>query len=184
MKTTKRNTRSAGRRGFTLVEALAVSALMALLAIVIARTWSGLVRPTVDIAKHCRLFHEANLAVMALARDLGGSLANPEGRIGAKAKYRLVGRTQPGNTQLWLCFDGGDNPNGMADWGAPDTVIIYELQADQLVRWDQTANTTFTVARLLDNFEVLDLGDRVQINFTFKYRDVTKVYTFVARNPS
>jgi type II secretory pathway component PulJ len=183
----RRKARPAGRfhrrSGFTLVETMLVSALMIFLAGLISATWAGLGRPTTDLVVRSRLAHEASLAVASLTRDLGGSLANNEGRLGGKTQARFVGRMQPSSSQLWLCFDGGADPNGMADWGPPDTVIVYEVQANSIVRWDQTANTTFTVARHVDRLDLLDLGDRVQIQLTFKYRKAIQVYTLIARNP-
>jgi hypothetical protein len=97
--------------------------------------------------------------------------------------YPRVGRLQPGNAQLWLCFDGGNPPNGVADWGPPDTVIVYAVQGDSLIRQDQNSNTTFVVARYVTQFSVRDLGDRVLIQLTFAYRSVTRTYTLVARDP-
>jgi hypothetical protein len=44
---------------------------------------------------------------------------------------------------------------GAADWAAPDTVIVYEAQSGRLVRWDQSAGTTFTAARHLAGLETL-----------------------------
>src|SRR5438067_1080268 len=109
------------RRAFTLVEMSVVSVLLVLLGLLLSQTWAGLGRPTVDLIARSRLAREARLATDALARDLGGCLANPEARLGTSSQYRFVGRSQP-NNQLWLCFDGGSTPNGTADWAAPDTV--------------------------------------------------------------
>jgi type II secretory pathway component PulJ len=171
------------RSGFSLVEVIVANGLMVLLVMILAQTWSGLVRPTIDLGIRTSLFQEANLATDALARDLAGSLANPEGRLGAKTSYPFIARLQPGNAQLWLCFDGGDPPNGVADWGTPDTVIVYTLQDTCLVRTDQNAGTTVTVARYLTGFQVQDIGGGVQIQLTFTYRSRTQTYTLVARDP-
>jgi hypothetical protein len=166
-----------------LVEAVVAGGLFALLAVLLAKTWYGLMRPAAELAARARLAQEAGLATASLGRDLGGSLANPVGRTGPKTLYPYVGRLLPGNSQLWLCFDGGPSPNGVADWGPPDAVIIYAVQGDQLVRTDQNAGTTFTVARLVSGFAVQDLGGRVQIQMTFTYRGLTRTYTLVARDP-
>jgi type II secretory pathway component PulJ len=175
---------SVPRSAFTLVEAAIVSALMAFLAMLISTCWSGLVRPSADLAAQCKLVHEANQAMMALSRDLGGSLSNPEGRLGTKTAYKVVGRMQPTSSQLWLCFDGGAVPNGIADWGSPDTIIVYEINAGNLIRWDQTSNVTITVAKHVSSLSLQELGDRVQITLTFSYRNITRTYTIVARDPS
>jgi hypothetical protein len=166
-----------------VVELLIVSAFMAFIALLLSQTWSSLGKSAVDLATRGRINQEANLAAAALTYDLGGSLANPEGRIGTQTQYRWVGRLQPANSELWLCFDGGPAPNGVADWGAPDTVIVYQVQSRQLIRTDQTAGTSVVVARDVDAFAVSDLGDRVQIQLTFKYRNLTRTYTMIARDP-
>jgi prepilin-type N-terminal cleavage/methylation domain-containing protein len=171
------------RRAFTLVEVMVVSALGGALAMLLAQAWSGLGRPLVDAAAHARLAEEASLAVASLTRDLGGYSGGSDGRLGGKTQLRFVGRMQPGGAQLWLCFDGGPNPNGLADWGVPDTVISYSVVSGALVRWDQSSGQTFTVARNVNRLEVTDLGSQVQIRLTFQYRNTTHVYTFIAKDP-
>src|SRR5207237_1151100 len=103
----RRSTKPKVRGGFTLVEALVVSGLMALLAYLLGQTWSGLGRPTADLAARGRIAHEARLASAALSRDLGGSLDSAAGRTAQKALGKFVGRMQPNGSALWLCFDGG-----------------------------------------------------------------------------
>ena len=169
--------------GFTLMETTVVSVLMTVLAIVLSSAWTGFERPTISVIARARLAREMALAVDCLARDLGGSLGNAEGRLGAKQRGAFVGWLLPGNGQLWLCFDGGAPPNGAADWAAPDTVIVYMLDGDQLVRWDQMANTTFVAARNLEAMDLSLLGDELQINLTFTCRDVTRQCTLTARTP-
>jgi prepilin-type N-terminal cleavage/methylation domain-containing protein len=172
------------RRGFTLVEIMVVSGLLVVLAVLVSNAWAGLGRPLVNVATQCRLANEANAAAACLARDLCGSLADTQGRLGAKTAYQFVGRMQPGNAQLWLCFDSGTNPNGKADWGPPDTVIVYQLAGNTLVRWNQTAGTNFTVAQNVSSFNVQDLGGgQVQIMLTFQYRNLTQTYTWIALDP-
>jgi prepilin-type N-terminal cleavage/methylation domain-containing protein len=170
-------------RGFTFVEVSIVSILMAMLAMLLAETWSGLGRPLVEMAARSRLAQEANLAMTSLSRDLGGSLSNGEGRLGRKSLYACVGRLQPGGSQLWLCFDGGAAPNGMADWTAPDTVIAYDLEGSALVRRDQTAGTSFVVAQNVSSLIVEDLGGACQITLTFVYRNISQSYQMIAQDP-
>ncbi|MDB5334511.1 MAG: hypothetical protein JWN70_130 [Planctomycetaceae bacterium] len=170
------------RRGFTLLETTIVSAFMGFLAVLISTTWSAFIRPTADVAQRCRIAQEANLAVASLTRDLAGSLA--DNQTGTKAKYQVVGRMQPDNSQLRLCFDGGTTPNGTADWGDPDTIITYYVDSNQLIRWDENAGTTFTVAKDVDALYVEDIGDgEVQIRLTFHFRRITQTYTLIARDP-
>ena len=171
------------RAGFTLLEATVVSALMGMLAAILSSAWAGFGRPTTDVIARARVVREMNLAVDCLARDLGGSLANNEARLGAKKQGAFVGWLLPGNGQLWLCFDGGAEPNGLADWAPPDTIIVYMLEGTRLVRWDQSAGAKFTAARELDSMKLSLLGDDLKIQLAFKYRDVTRMYTLIARMP-
>jgi prepilin-type N-terminal cleavage/methylation domain-containing protein len=53
-----------------------------------------------------------------------------------------------------------------------------------LVRWDRTANTSFTAARSVDGLRVLRSGeDQLEIRLTFKHRTATQTYILTARNP-
>lgn len=161
-----------------------VGALTAMLAVVVSAAWTGVGRPAADVIVRGQLYQEMDLAAAALTRDLSGGLANPEGRLGGKTQGCWVGWMQPAVGQLWLCFDGGDNPNGVADWGPPDTVVLYQLSGDTLVRWDWTAGTTFTVARNVTAFQVSAFGgDQVQIQLTFSARQITRSCTLIARIP-
>jgi type II secretory pathway component PulJ len=169
------------RCGFTLVEATVTSGLMAILAVLLSSLWAGCGRPATDVIARCRVAQEMNLAVGALARDLGGSLAGGAGRLGRQSDAQFVGWMLPGDMQLWLCFDGGMPPNGLPDWAPPDTVIAYLVEGDALVRWDQTANTSFTVARHIDNMQLVVEGDQLEIQLTFSYRKITRTCTLLAR---
>lgn len=172
------------RSGFSLVEVSVTSALMAMLAMLLADGWAAIGRPLIDTAAQCRIAHEAQMALACLARDLGGNDADEAGHIGAKSASRFVGRTQPGGSQLWLCFDGGTPPNGSAEWGAPDTVITYEVVNASLVRWNQTADSTFVVAGHVTDFVLTDLGGgHLRIELTFTCRNITRTYTFIAVDP-
>jgi type II secretory pathway component PulJ len=170
--------------GFTMLEIMVASLVMTLLVVLLSQVWVGMIRPTTDMICCSQLDQEAKLAAAALAADLGGSLANPEGRLGTQPQYKYVGRLEPANSQLWLCFDGGSSPNGVADWGPPDSVIVYEVQDGSLVRFDQTAGTSVPIARHVDSFATQDLGDgRVQLQLVLSYRNVTRTYTFIGRDP-
>ena len=169
--------------GFTLMETTVVSILMSVLAIVLSSAWTGFERPTVSVIGRARLAREMTLAVDCLARDLGGSLGNAEGRLGTKQQGAWEGCLLPDNGQLWLCFDGGAEPNGTADWAAPDTVIVYMLDGDRLIRWDQMADTTFVAARNLQAMNLSLLNNELQIGLSFAYQDVTRQCTLTARTP-
>jgi hypothetical protein len=176
-------TRRARRRGFSVVEVTVVSGLLVTLAMLLSNAWIGLARPFLEATFQCRLAQEADLALAAFARDLGGSLSDTAGRDGSKALSQFVGWTTPAGSQLWLCFDGGPSPNGIADWGPPDTVISYEVVSNTLVRSNQTAGGSFVVANNVSNLELQNLGGSVQITLTLQYRDVSQTYTLIANSP-
>jgi type II secretory pathway component PulJ len=175
--------RRSGRRGFSLVEVSVASGLLVALTMLLAEAWSGMARPLLQTAFRCRLNQEADLALAALARDLGGSLSDNAGRLGSKLSSQFVGWTEPAGTQLWLCFDGGTSPNGLPDWAPPDTVISYEVVANSLVRADQTGSGAFVVARYVSDMQLRDLGTELQIAISFQYRDISQTYTLVAKRP-
>ncbi len=170
------------RAGFSLIEATIVSIFMSFLAVLLSLTWSAFLRPTSDIAIRCRIAQEANLVVASLTRDLAGSYADD--RTDKKDKFKLVGRMQPDGSGLRLCYDGGDTPNGTADWNDPDLVVSYYTDTNQLIRWDEASGSTFVVARDFDSLEAVDQGDgSVQLKLNFRYRNVNQTYTLIARDP-
>ncbi len=185
--TTGRHSRPYGQcrpRGFTLVEVTVASGTMAVLAVLLSAAWSGLGRPMAEMIARHRLTQEAHLAVAALARDLGGTPAGPQAALGRKEQGQLVGWMHPADSQLWLCFDAPDEPNGVADWGPPNAVIVYQQDADRLVRYDRTANTSLTVASGVDSFQVAACGDRdLEIRLTLRSRAAAATYILIARGP-
>jgi type II secretory pathway component PulJ len=156
------------------------SLLMSVLALFVASAWRGLGRPTFAAVTRARIAQEANLALESLNRDLSGYL--PGEGTGEKPRGKLMGRLTVGGTQLLLCFDG-EPINGTADWSAPDTVISYQLQGDQLVRHNQRDGTNFTVAGNLDDLQVAQRIDGVDVELTFRHRDLTKTFTIISQDP-
>ena len=167
-------------QGFTLLETLVVSGLMALLVLLLAEAWSGLGRPLVDAMARSRVAEEANLAVTSLTRDWSGSLP---GSLGSLEQGRAVGHLVVDRSQLWICFDGGPAPNEIADWAAPDTVISYAVESNKLIRQNQTTGSTFVAAKDVETMEVTDLGTAVEIKLTLRYRDVSRSYSLIAKTP-
>ncbi len=154
-----------------------VCGLMSFLVLLMSGAWSGLGRPSADALVRCRLAQEANLAAASLARDFGGSLLDETG--GAKESGSLVGQLAVDGSQLWLCFDG-EPVNGVADWTLPDTEIVYEMEANRLIRTNRKTNTTFIVADNLEEMQVTDQFGAITIELDFSYRDLDRTYTFVA----
>ena len=173
------------RRGFTLTEMVVVTGLTVLLVTILSTVWSSFCAPTVDVLVRCRIAQEADFALASLSKDLSGSLANPEGRLGGTEDGKWVGRQTPESTSLRLCFHGGNSSDMTPQWASPDTVISYSVDSGQLFRHDETAGTSVVVAELLTNFQVtpLDSGDGVTITLTFGSRGMSTSYTLVALDP-
>jgi hypothetical protein len=169
--------------GFTLAEVMVVSFLTTLLALILSAAWAGLGRPLVEAAARAQIAQEVNLAAAALARDFGGTLPGTEGQLGGLTDGKLVGHIEPAGSSLRLCFDGGALPNGLADWGDPDTVITYEVQDGNLVRWNESSGTTFTVARYVQQLQVADDGSGVEIRLRFVHRNLDRTYTLIGLEP-
>jgi hypothetical protein len=162
-----------------------VSLLTVVLSATLASVWRGLCLPALDAAARSRIAMEAGLATAALARDFGGTLPDPAGSPGGKNDGRLVGLATPSPVWLRLCYHGGGGSVLTPTWAAPDTVISYQLVGEQLVRADETAGTSVTVARSLTAFQVapLDDGSGVAILLTFAARDISLTYQLNAIGP-
>ncbi|MCE5268199.1 MAG: hypothetical protein LLG00_09975 [Planctomycetaceae bacterium] len=181
--------RRALRQGFTLVEVMATSSLTVFLAVVLSTAWVCLSRPTNELIAWSQLFQEMDLAVASIARDVGG--ASPDfreggGGLGTKMQGRLLAckATNDANGyHLWLCYDGGANPDGIAVWDAPtdDTVIEYYIDPttdrtsshfQRLLRVNHAGGvaTTYTVARYVQGMTITDEGSdalRIELDFQF-----------------
>ncbi len=171
------------RSAFTLVEIMVVSFLMAFLATLLGVVWSGFGRPLTDAITRAQIAQEVHLAVAALARDFGGNLAGPDGRLGFMSNGKLVGRMDADGSMLRLCFDGGAVADGLAEWADPDIVISYLVQDGNLVRWNEFSGSTFVVARGVQQLAVTELDHGVQLQITFVARNLTRTYTLIGLEP-
>jgi prepilin-type N-terminal cleavage/methylation domain-containing protein len=68
------------RRGFTLIEMVVATFLIALLGTLLALSWKAFGIPAVQVEARARLALSANLAAASLAQDMGGSLLKREGK--------------------------------------------------------------------------------------------------------
>jgi hypothetical protein len=171
------------RGGFSIVEVTVSGFLLVLLSVLISNAWIGIGRPLIETTYRCRVAQESVLALTSLARDFGGGLADGSGALGNKLSYRLVGRTQPGGNELWLCYDGGASPNGLADWLSPDVVVTYRVVDNALIRSNVQSGDEFVVAKNVESLSLSDLGGEVEINLSFAYHGIHQSYTLVAKDP-
>jgi hypothetical protein len=179
-------------RGFTLLEVTMVSGFTVILALLLSSAWTGVGRPVADLIGRSQLVQERNLAVAALSRDLGGSLADPSAHTGDVTKGqwlkwdRPANLEQPLNTDLRLLYDGRTDPTAPISWATPNTIIRYVVESDTLFRWDELANTYFTVAKNVDSMNVTAIGgrpDAFNVVLRFKYRNLTLTCDLTAEIP-
>jgi len=168
-----------GRRGFTMLELAVVTLLMTVLALVMAYVWRGFAHPLVETVARCHVAREAGMACAYLARDAGAH-ESATGKVGQGCR---VGQMIVAGSQLWLCYDGGTEPNGIPDWGTPDQVIIYELETKQLVRRNNTTGDATVVAASVDQLDLADVIGGIQIDLTFSYHNLTRTWTMIIKEP-
>jgi len=139
-------------RGFTLLEVSVVACLMAALALLLSSAWRNMGGTAVDLVGRSQLVQERDLAIEALSRDLGGNVASPD-RTGGKRQGqwlewdRPANVEQPLNADLRLLYDGRTDPSASIEWASPNTIIRYIVESSTLVRWNELANTKFTVPK-------------------------------------
>jgi prepilin-type N-terminal cleavage/methylation domain-containing protein len=143
--------KSIRRKAFTLVEVMVVSGLMAFLAVLISSAWGSLGRPTVALIRRSQCMQEIDMAVAVLARDLGGSLP---GSVGDKKLARFSSWSPNGDT-LDIYFNGVEH-------------IAYSLENKKLIRKTNDGKT-FTAARNVESFQVVDHSSYIQIELSFKF---------------
>ena len=157
-----------------------VCALMTFLVMLISGTWTGVGRSVVNAIARCRVTQEANLATESLSRDFSGSLA--EQATGRRQLGSMVGCMAVSGRELWLCYDG-EPLDGKPHWEAhDDTVIVYAVQDNRLVR-SNSQGTAFVVAGNVEQMQLTRLDGVVTIDLTFKYRNIVQTYTFEAKGP-
>jgi prepilin-type N-terminal cleavage/methylation domain-containing protein len=161
-----------GQSGFTLLELLVVSILMVGVTAIAADMWRYLSVGLTDLSARSRVAGEMRLAVESLRQDLGpavGAIPLGDGSV------------------LLICRDGGDAPDGVADWinPLPDPKIRYYLDSGKLMREDQSTSTVFTVAEGVTEFSVIRETDTVlRIHLVLARRDLQRDLTFRWSQPT
>ena len=157
-------------RGFTIMELVVATFLTALLAVLLAAAAATFARPAVEVDGRTRLALEASMAAEALARDLGGYLADDAGVPGTLTQYQFSNWI-PANGSLVLNYQGTPP--------APVSVsVTYQQQNYQLVRI--LGNSVQTVAVHVTSFNASlcnpdgspnPAGTCVRIETTLTYPD-------------
>ena len=178
--TTKRRIDTAGNRraGFSLLEVTIGSLMAAMIAVMASGVAFDLTRHMADNIAESQVSSEARLAIESFRRDFGGCC--PDATTGDRSTWRLVGRMLPTTRELRLCFDSGRDAT--ADWVAPDRVITYSLDGDQLIRTDSISGTVYTVARYVEDIDMVASANEITISIDFQLGDFVETYTFVTRD--
>ena len=139
--------RRRGPGGFSVVEIVIVSFLMALLSSIIGAIWMAFCLPALDVAARCQIVQEANLAASSLARDCGGYYCEPGGYPSTLSDYRYNGCVFNTDGSLQIKFQ-----STKASGQQIGPSIIYKLSGTQLVRSSDAGQTWTTIATGLTAF--------------------------------
>ena len=148
----RQNLASRRRRGFSLLEMMVVGIVGVVMLGVIGNTWRWYLHSVHDIRVVTQLTREVKLAAEAIAQDFGPSLA---------------ARTVDG-TQVQIDTDADDD--GVAQWAAPDSVVEYLVQSNQLVRRDVISGTTLPMAAHISEVTAETVGGKFQVHLTASLR--------------
>jgi type II secretory pathway pseudopilin PulG len=154
--------------GFTILELLVVSILMAMVVMITTQFWTWFSPSITDIIARGHTLREARMAMQNLADDFGAA----------------VGAAPVGSDRLVLCKDGGDFPNGAADWAAPDVLVDYFIADNSLYRSDLSAGVEFVVADSVSDFTVEQISPTlVRITLQWVCRDSERQLVFMWSQP-
>ena len=136
--------------------------------LITAQFWRVFSVSMIDLAARGRVIQELRFAVDSIASDFGA----------------VVGATPVGSNRVLLCKDGGEYPNGTADWTAPDIVIDYFVVNGQLRRHNQSTGTEITVADSVSAFTAENIsGSRLRMVVELQCHDTSRQATFLWRRP-
>ncbi len=156
------------KKGFTILELLIVALLMVMVTMIIAQFWRWILPSITDLNARWHILRENRLALQNLASDFGST----------------VGIVPVNSEQLMLCQDGGDFPNGLADWSAPDRLVDYSLVNTKLIRSDISSGMEVTVADCVSGFEVeLVSPTLLRISLELSSYNVTRQMVFFWSQP-
>lgn len=156
------------KKGFTILELLIVALLMVMVTMIIAQFWRWILPSITDLNARWHILRENRVAMQNLASDFGST----------------VGIVLVGSEQLVLCQDGGDFPNGLADWYEPDRLVDYSFVNNKLVRNDISSGMEVTVADCVSGFEVEQVSPTLlRISLELSSYNVTRQMVFFWSQP-
>ena len=152
--------------GFTILELQVVAILMVIVMLIITQFWKWFLPSVTEMIAREHILCEARIAMQNLAADFGSA----------------VGVTPIGNNRLVLCKDGGDFPNGLADWAPPDVLVDYSIVNNTLQRSNLSTGAEFTVADGILGFTIEE-GPPLRITLELQRQDATRQLVFMWSAP-
>ncbi len=179
------------RRAYVLIELVVASFLTVQMGMVLILTWKAFGVSALQVEERARLTVNANLAAESFTRDWGGyqirsqALPAPNSSTQVDCLYKFSSCLAPDpitnhNYPLRLQFNSVNPPSS--------TITIsynYDPVASTLIRYDETANTSTTVASHVTALEVTPTNPPPSfiISFTVSYRDFTGTYQLNMQYP-
>ena len=144
------------RRGFSLLELLVVSGLMAGLAMTTAGLWRHFCAQSKNISDRSETAEELKIALESIAQDMGN----------------VQWATPLTASRLLLCRQDAN--------GQPGMMVEYRLDAGQLVRTETSTGLAFTIARDVTAFQVENVSETVlRLGISVERRGVVRQATLL-----
>jgi hypothetical protein len=169
-----------------MMEMIIASMLTGMLGILLAQACMTFGRPALEVEARARIAQEAILASQSLACDLGGFLADSQGRAGTIQQYQFanppwdLSQGAPPGSMLLLNFQGLNSGDLH--------VIIYQLENNRPVRFNSSTGVTTTIANYVNAFSVQpepsSPSNQIAINLTITFRNFTATYALIGVRPS
>jgi hypothetical protein len=133
-----------------------------------AQFWRSLSLSMNDLTARSKTAEEMRFVVENISKDFGPA----------------VGTAIFGDDRILVCQDGGEIPNGIADWDEPDTVVDYFLSEGQLHRVDHSAGVETIAGDGISLFVAERIpGSLVRIIVEAEHGDKTRQISFMWSRP-
>ena len=154
--------------GFTLIELLVVSMLMVGTVTMMAQFWRSLSLSMNDLTSRSKTAEEMRFIVENISKDFGPA----------------VGATIFDDDSILICQDGGEFPNGIADWDEPDVMVEYFLLDSQLHRLDRSTGVETIAGDGISLFLAEEIpGSLVRMTIEIEHVETTRQITFMWSKP-
>ncbi len=162
------NTHGHKHAGFTLLELLIAAILSIGLTMIAANFWRYSSRQMSGLNSRVCVAQELRLAVDSIAGDMGAT----------------VGAAPVGENRVLLCRDGGQEPNGVPEWGPPDSMVTYSMVDGQLFRHEQSSGLEIVVADNISAFTVEQItGSLLRMMIEVEDGEITRQVILIWSKP-